>query len=177
MAPVRLPISIASKPTSTHSTSSGMSQAILHGSSGVDARGDFHQEALNEAGIATLQIDMWQARGVSSAADRPKAADPDLPRWVSALAFLAARPEIDAKRIGVLGFSCGGVMSLAASETLCAGDVWQRPAFQGLCGALSGVLRGEQGDCGPAAAGAVRHAVLEPDGRAGADPTRRSGRP
>ena len=33
---------------------------ILHGSAGVDARGDFYEAALNKAGIATLQIDMWQ---------------------------------------------------------------------------------------------------------------------
>ncbi len=94
---------------------------ILHGSSGVDARGDFYQEALNEAGIATLQIDMWEARGVASAADRPRAPILTHPDAFSALAFLAARPEIDAQRIGVLGFSWGGVMSLAASETLYAG--------------------------------------------------------
>ena len=94
---------------------------ILHGSSGVDARGDFYQAALNEAGIATLQIDMWEARGVTSAADRPKAPILTYPDAFSALAFLAARPEIDAQRIGVLGFSWGGVMSLAASETLYAG--------------------------------------------------------
>lgn len=94
---------------------------ILHGSSGVDARGDFYEAALNEAGIATLQIDMWEARGVASAADRPKAPILSYPDAFSALAFLAAQPGIDAGRIGVLGFSWGGVMSLEASELLYAG--------------------------------------------------------
>lgn len=95
---------------------------ILHGSSGVDARGDFYQDALNEAGIATLQIDMWEARGVATAADRPKAPILTYPDAFSALAFLATQSNIDPARIGVLGFSWGGVVSLEASEQLYAGS-------------------------------------------------------
>lgn len=89
---------------------------ILHGSSGVDARGDFHEAALNAAGFATLQIDMWEARGVASAAERPKAPILTLPDAFAALAYLAARAEIDPQRIGVLGFSWGGVNAMAAAE-------------------------------------------------------------
>ena len=89
---------------------------ILHGSSGIDARGDFYEAALNAAGIATLQIDMWEARGVGGAVGRPSAPILTLPDAYSALAFLAARLEIDAPRIGVLGFS--GAASTA----------WRRPS-------------------------------------------------
>ena len=89
---------------------------ILHGSSGVDARGDFYQPALNQAGIATLQIDMWEARGVSGPANRPSLPILTYPDAFSALAFLSAQPGIDDKRIGVLGFSWGGVVSLASAE-------------------------------------------------------------
>lgn len=91
---------------------------ILHGSSGVDARGDFYQVALNAAGFVTLQIDMWEARGVSSAASRPAAPILTFPDAFTALHFLAAQPEINPARIGVLGFSWGGVVSLMASEQL-----------------------------------------------------------
>jgi len=94
---------------------------ILHGSSGIDARGDFYEAALNEAGIATLQIDMWEARGVTGGANRPKAPILTLPDGFSALAFLAAQPGIAADRIGVLGFSWGGVMSMGSAEQLYAG--------------------------------------------------------
>lgn len=94
---------------------------ILHGSAGVDSRGDFHEAALNAAGIATLQIDMWEARGLGGGAGRPAAPILTLPDAYSALAFLASRPEIDAARIGVLGFSWGGVNSLAAADQLYAG--------------------------------------------------------
>ncbi|MBP6854560.1 MAG: dienelactone hydrolase family protein [Rhodoferax sp.] len=89
---------------------------ILHGSAGVDARGDFYEAALNDAGIATLQIDMWEARGVSGIANRPALPIFTYPDAFMALAFLAARPEIDANRIGVMGFSWGGVVSLGTAE-------------------------------------------------------------
>ncbi len=95
---------------------------ILHGSAGVDSRGDFYEAALNAAGFATLQIDMWEARGVSGLANRPPVPIFTYPDAFSALAFLAAQPGIDADRIGVLGFSWGGVVSLAASEQLYAGS-------------------------------------------------------
>ena len=95
---------------------------ILHGSNGVDSRGDFYERALNAEGIATLQIDMWQARGVTGIADRPAAPIITYPDAFNALAFLAARPDIDPERIGVLGFSWGGVVSLAAAEQLYSGE-------------------------------------------------------
>lgn len=95
---------------------------ILHGSAGVDARGDFYEAALNGFGIATLQIDMWQARGISSVSQRPNAPVLTYPDAFSALNFLAQLPAIDAGRIGVLGFSWGGVVSMGAAERLYAGQ-------------------------------------------------------
>lgn len=94
---------------------------ILHGSSGIDARGDFYEAALNLAGIATLQIDMWEARGVTGGANRPNAPILTQPDAFSALAFLAAQPGIAADRVGVLGFSWGGVMSMGSAEQLYVG--------------------------------------------------------
>ena len=93
---------------------------ILHGSAGVDSRGDFYQAALNEAGFVTLQIDMWEARGVTGIVNRPAAPILTYPDAFNALAFLAAQPNVDPERIGVIGFSWGGVVSLAASEQLYA---------------------------------------------------------
>lgn len=86
---------------------------IAHGSGGVDSRGSFHAQALNAAGIATLEIDMWAARGLSGGADgRPKAVSETLPDAFGALKFLSAHPAIDASRIGMMGFSWGGVMTM-----------------------------------------------------------------
>lgn len=95
---------------------------ILHGSSGVDARGDFYEAALNAAGIVTLQIDMWEARGVTGVANRPQLPILTIPDAFTALAYLSTQANIDPERIGVLGFSWGGVVSLASSEQLYAGQ-------------------------------------------------------
>lgn len=42
----------------------------LRGLAGIDFRGDFYAKELNSHGIATLEIDMGEARGIVSAADR-----------------------------------------------------------------------------------------------------------
>jgi len=89
---------------------------ILHGSAGVDSRGALYARALNEAGIATLEIDMWGARGLSGDGNRPGLPLCTLPDAFGALNYLANLPGIDANRIGVLGFSWGGVMSLLSAE-------------------------------------------------------------
>lgn len=111
-------------PITKHKPKSGKLPAvlILHGSGGVDSRGDFYEAALNAVGIATLQIDMWEARGVTGLSNRPQLPILTIPDAFSALAFLSARSDIDADRVGVLGFSWGGVVSLAASERLYAGQ-------------------------------------------------------
>lgn len=88
---------------------------ILHGSAGVDFRGSFYAEALNSAGIATLEIDMWEARGIDGGANRPPLPMLTYPDAFGALKLLAEQPEIDPERIGVLGFSWGGVIAMATA--------------------------------------------------------------
>jgi dienelactone hydrolase len=85
----------------------------VHGTAGVDSRGAFHATALNGAGIATLEIDMWAARGLDGGANgRPSTVAETLPDAYGALRFLCGHPRIDAARIGILGFSWGGIVSL-----------------------------------------------------------------
>jgi len=88
---------------------------VLHGSAGLDSRGKLYIEALNDAGIATLEIDMWAARGLSGGANRPPLPSFTVPDAFSALKYLAENPAIDANRIGVLGFSWGGVVTMLAA--------------------------------------------------------------
>jgi dienelactone hydrolase len=88
---------------------------ICHGSDGVDGRGEFHAAALHAAGIATLEIDMWSARGATrGAAARPGSPLDTLPD-AFALQFLGRQPEIDPRKIGVMGFSWGGVVALVSA--------------------------------------------------------------
>jgi len=90
---------------------------ICHGSDGVDGRGEFHAKALNAAGIATFEIDMWAARGVGrGAAARPRSVPQTLPDAFAAAAFMARQPEIDPARIGILGLSWGAVVSLLSAS-------------------------------------------------------------
>jgi len=94
---------------------------ILHGSSGIDFRGDFYARALNFAGIATLEIDMWEARGIKSPEERPPVPIFNYPDAFAALNFLSEHPNIDGDRIGVQGFSWGGVISMASATELYSG--------------------------------------------------------
>ncbi|MDC0610131.1 dienelactone hydrolase family protein, partial [Vibrio sp.] len=88
---------------------------ILHGSAGVDARGDFYAQSLNEAGIATLEIDMWDARGITQISDRPALPLYTYPDAFAALNYLSQRSEIDPDKIGVMGFSWGGIVTMATA--------------------------------------------------------------
>lgn len=88
---------------------------IVHGSGGVDSRGGALAAALNDAGFATLEVDLWAARGVSSPADRPRAVTETLPDAFAALEFLSRDPAIDPRRIGITGFSWGGVVSMLSA--------------------------------------------------------------
>lgn len=85
---------------------------IVHGSGGVDSRGPLYAKRLNEAGIATLELDMWSARNLSGGLDRPGHVAETLPDAYSALHFLASQPGIDPDRIGLMGFSWGGVVAM-----------------------------------------------------------------
>ena len=104
---------------------------IVHSSAGLLKGGteEDYAAALNKAGIATLVIDMWTPRSIPTGSAayggeggkdlRPKAAIDTLPDAFGALKFLAARPEIDPKKIGITGFSWGAVVSfLTMAEPL-----------------------------------------------------------
>jgi dienelactone hydrolase len=91
---------------------------IVHGTGGMDAKGPMYARALNAAGIATLEIDLWSPRGLGGGWDgRPKHVKETVPDAFGALAFLAAHPRIDARAIGIMGFSWGGVVSMLAAES------------------------------------------------------------
>jgi dienelactone hydrolase len=85
---------------------------ILHGAGGVDGRGAFYATALQKAGIATLEITMFPP-GMA-----PEAPRLSLPHAVAALKWLASQPNVDAQRLGVMGFSFGGVISLFLASEL-----------------------------------------------------------
>jgi dienelactone hydrolase len=93
-------------------TMRGPAVVIAHGSAGPDSRGAAYAQALGETGVSSLEIDMWAARGLKGGLDRPKHVSDTLPDVFGAFRYLVSRPEFDALRIGVMGFSWGGVLSM-----------------------------------------------------------------
>ncbi len=86
---------------------------ILHGALGVDGRGAFYAKALNDAGIATLEITMFPPSAPPRAGLKST-----MPHAAAALKWLAAQPAVDGQRLGVMGFSWGGIMSVLMSSEL-----------------------------------------------------------
>jgi dienelactone hydrolase len=98
---------------------------IAPGSGGVSAPMREHAKALVENGIAVLLVDPFGRRGVrSTVTDQLQfsfaASSFDV---LAATRHLATRPEIDAERIGALGYSRGGIAVLQAAVRMMAGAV------------------------------------------------------
>lgn len=85
---------------------------IIHGSGGLfDRAGDDYIAALNKAGIATLQLNLFPKGG------RPASPRLNLPHTYGSLIYLARHPRIDPARVGVMGFSWGGVLSIQSASS------------------------------------------------------------
>jgi len=119
---------------------------ILHGSNGIDGRGAYYAKALQDAGIATLEITMFESGG------RPRTGTKaTMPFAAAALKWLAARDDVDRARLGVMGVSWGGVMTLLMSSELTQGamgnDVPKPIAFAPLyptCSVIANVVQNRQ---------------------------------
>ncbi|MCS6920363.1 MAG: dienelactone hydrolase family protein [Elioraea sp.] len=89
---------------------------IVHSTAGVDRRTAVYAQALRDAGIASLTVDLWGMRGIDPGMDLPRSRPASvlftLPDVVGALRFLAAQPNIDRHSIGVMGGSWGAHTSI-----------------------------------------------------------------
>jgi dienelactone hydrolase len=94
------------------STTRSPAVLILHGSSGVTGVGAFYAKALQDAGIATLEITMFPPGG------RPRAFRENMPHAAATLKWLAAQPNVDGQRLGIIGFSWGGMISVLMPSEL-----------------------------------------------------------
>ena len=90
---------------------------IVHGTGGMEAKGPMYAQGFNAVGIATLEVDLWSPRNLAGGWDgRPRHVKETLPDAFGALAYLAQHPRIDAQRIGIMGFSWGGVVSMLSAD-------------------------------------------------------------
>lgn len=110
--------SLAAKLNYPQDTANGAAVLIVHGSGGIDTRGELHTASLNAADFVTLEIDLWAARGwMGSSFGRPSGVPETLPDAFAALSFLADLEGVDPDRIGIVGFSWGGVVSMLSRST------------------------------------------------------------
>lgn len=135
----------------------------LHGCGGLYAQGGglaerYREtaERLHAAGYAVLMPDSFGPRGLRSICQtRYRERSVDVAQRVqdarAALAWLAAQPEVDARRIGVLGWSNGATTALNLLEQRRAHPEAGEPPVAGAAVFYPG--------CGPLA---KRQAVLEP---------------
>ena len=106
--------------------SSGPCPAIVlvHGTMGIDSRGAFYREAILNAGIAIFEVD-FKTGIYTGPLDRPQM-ETFLPLVFAALKELRKLPAIDPNRIGIMGFSMGGAITLRtamdANRKLWMGD-------------------------------------------------------
>jgi dienelactone hydrolase len=87
---------------------------IVHGSGGVGPGEWDWANRMNALGIASFVIDNFTGRGVEETETDQFRLSPtaDIAGALAALRLLATHPGIDPKRIGVVGFSRGGIVAL-----------------------------------------------------------------
>ncbi len=88
---------------------------------------EFYGARLREAGIATLGVVLFRS---GSRPFQSHVASDFLPHAFGALKYLAAHPDIDATRVGIMGFSLGGILSMyTASASLTTEHLGEGPRF------------------------------------------------
>lgn len=90
---------------------------IMHGSAGLNAGTEAWAKFFNQIGIATFVVDSFTPRGMQSTAnDQTLLSYPaSVVDGLQSLKLLATHPRIDADRIGVIGFSRGGLAAMNTS--------------------------------------------------------------
>lgn len=83
---------------------------LVHGTLGIDQRGELYRQPLLTAGIAIFEVD-FKTGIYRGPLDRPLPST-FLPMAFAALKELRKLPSIDPNRIGIMGFSLGGNITL-----------------------------------------------------------------
>lgn len=96
---------------------------VLHSAGGIDGTASPYIDELLNLGIASLEVEMFARGGAIPFKD-------SLPYAYASLAFLAKHPSVDSSRIGILGFSYGGILAiLSASADATKTYLGEGPSF------------------------------------------------
>jgi dienelactone hydrolase len=104
---------------------------LLHGCEGITGTTHGWARWLNERGYVTLVVDSWTPRGLAETCSIESPDVPSSERFDDALGavrFLGSRPEVDAARIGAIGWSNGGVFAMS----LVNGPTYERARRRGV---------------------------------------------
>jgi uncharacterized protein len=97
---------------------------IVHGTMGIDSRGAFYRESILKAGIAIFEVDF--KTGIYRGPLTRPSPEAIVPMGFAALKELRKLPTIDPDRIGIMGFSMGGHLTVTtafeANRKLWMGD-------------------------------------------------------
>ena len=90
---------------------------ILHGSSGVKPGEWVWAKRINELGFASFVVDSFTGRGIKNTEEDQSqlSMTADIADAYAALRLLSTSPHVDKTRIGVMGFSRGGIAALYSS--------------------------------------------------------------
>lgn len=107
---------------------------LAHGCGGINTAVTGWASALREWGYATLVIDSFRGRGLTEVCTDARAltGTQRIPDAYGALRILTTHPRIDARRVALMGFSHGGILTMGAA-TAWAKDTFAppgRPAFR-----------------------------------------------
>lgn len=86
---------------------------VVHGTMGIDSRGAFYRESILKAGIAMFEVDF--KTGIYTGPLSRPSPEAILPMGFAALKELRKLPAIDPDRIGIMGFSMGGHLTVTAA--------------------------------------------------------------
>jgi len=101
---------------------------MLPGTDGVDQRQDFYRAPLLKAGIGTFVVDIKS--GVFTGRRNRPPPEFFIPVGFEAMRQLRARPDVDGKRIAVMGWSFGAAVALRLAHDIHA-ERWLRADEQG----------------------------------------------
>jgi dienelactone hydrolase len=120
---------------------------LLHGCHGVSASTRDWARWFRERGYVALVVDSWAARGMREGCTPSAPEVPNTERFddaIGALRYLQARSFVDRERIGVIGWSNGGVFSIAVingpshERALKRGVVVPPPGYRAAVGVYPG---------------------------------------